>query len=149
LKFGDIVTAVASIAVLMVLFSYPLGLVLDPQTWWGQWANSAISILLSAMIVGYIFAGKIWEEARIRAILRIVILGAVLFIFYMTIRLSSADFISWVMEAYPHPEYSAADWYRLDGMVLGYNLFLNVVFLLAVGFIGLYVGSMLRKPKKS
>jgi hypothetical protein len=149
LKFGDIVTAVASIAVLMVLFSYPLGFVLDPQTWWGQWANSAISIFLSALIVGYIFAGKIWEEARIRAILRIVVLGAVLFIFYMTIRLSSADFISWVREAYPHPEYSAADWYRLDGMVLGYNLFLNVVFLLAVSFIGLYVGSMLRKPKKS
>jgi hypothetical protein len=149
LKFGDVVTAVASTAVLMVLTSYPLGFVLDMQTSWGQWANSGISIFLSTLIVGLVFAGKIWEEARIRAILRIVVVGAVLFIFYMTIRFTSSDFISWVSEANPHPEYTAANWYDFDGIVLSHNLFLNVVFLLVVSFIGLYIGSLLRKPTMS
>jgi hypothetical protein len=149
LKFGDVVTAVASVAVLLVLFSFALGWILDLQTSWGQWADSGISIFLSALVVGLVFSGKIWEEARIRAILRIVVVGAVLFIFYMTIRFTSSDFISWVREANPHPEYTAANWYYLDGMVLAYNLFFNVVLLLVVSFIGLYLGSMLRKQKRS
>jgi len=133
----------------MVLIMFPLGFVLDQQTSWGVWTNEGISIFLSALIVGLVFAGKIWEEAHIRAILRIAVVGAVLFIFYLTIRFTSSDFISWIKEASPHPEYTATDWYYFDGIVLGLNLFLNVVLLLIVSFVGLYVGSLLRKPKES
>jgi hypothetical protein len=149
LKFSDVVSATASIAVLMALMYFPLGFVLNLQTFWGQWADSVISIFLSALIVGLIFASKIWEEARLGAILRIVVIGGVLLIFYTTIRFTSSDFISWVKEANPNPTYTAADWYHFDGEVLVYNLFLNVVFWLVVSFVGLYIGSLLRKPKKS
>jgi len=149
LKFSDVITAVASIVVLTYLFEYPLGFVFNLQTSGGQWADSLISILLSALIVGVVFAGKIWEETRTKAILRIVVLVAVLFIFGLWISVSSSDWISAIREANPHPTYTASDWYYFDGSVAVGAVFLNVVFVLVLGFIGLYVGSMIRKPKRS
>jgi uncharacterized protein (UPF0333 family) len=155
LKFGDMVIAVASIAVLLVLFEYPLGFVLDPQTTWGSWANSIISLILGALIIGYIFRSKIWEENQIRTILKIVVLGAVLIIFSTAIHLSNSDFGAAVKEAFPTfngkstATYTASDWFTLITMVMLANLFLQVVLVLVVGFVGLYVGSMIRKPKKS
>ena len=149
MKFSDVITAVASIVVLTYLFEYPLGFVFNLQTSGGQWADSLISILLSALIVGVVFAGKIWEETRTKAILRIVVLVAVLFIFGLWISVSSSDWISAIREANPHPTYTASDWYYFDGSVAVGAVFLNVVFVLVLGFIGLYVGSMIRKPKRS
>jgi flagellar biosynthesis protein FliQ len=149
LKFGDVIIAVASIVVLTYLFEYPLGFVFNLQTNGGQWADGLISILLSALIVGIVFAGKIWEETRIKAILRILVLVAVLFIFGLWISVSSSDWISAIREANPHPTYTASNWYYFDSSVAVGTVFLNVVFVLVSSFIGLYIGSMLRKPKKS
>jgi hypothetical protein len=149
LKFSDVITAVASIVVLTYLFEYPLGFVFNLQTNGGQWADGLISILLSALIVGAVFAGKIWEETRTKAILRIVVLVAVLFIVGLWIGVSSSDWISAIREANPHPTYTASDWYYFDGSVAVGTLFINTIAVLAVCFIGLYIGSMLRKPKKS
>jgi flagellar biosynthesis protein FliQ len=148
LKFGDVIVAVASIVVLTYLFEYPLGFVFNLQTNGGQWADSLISILLSALIVGIVFAGKIWEENRIKAILRILVLVAVLFIFGLWISVSSSDWISAIREANPHSTYTASNWYYFDSSVAVGTVFLNVVFVLVLSFIGLYIGSMLRKPKK-
>jgi hypothetical protein len=41
------------------------------------------------------------------------------------------------------------DWFYYEAMVLAANTALNGVLALVFGFIGLYAGSMLRKPKKS
>ena len=149
MKFEDIIIAVASIVVLIFLFEYPLGSVFNLQTNGGQWADVGVSILLSALIVGIVFAGKIWEETRIKAILRILVLVAVLFIFGLWISVSSSDWISAIREANPHPTYTASNWYYFDSSVAVGTVFLNVVFVLVLSFIGLYIGSMLRKPKKS
>ena len=149
MKFGDIVIAVASIVVLIPLFEYPLGFVLDMQTGWGQLADTLISFLLSTLIVGVVFAGKIWEETRIKAILKIVVLFAIPEIIGFGIFTSASDYISAIREGSSHPTYTATQWLYYDVTMAGGTLFWDMVFLLVAGFIGLYIGSMLRKPKKS
>ena len=58
MKFGDVVTAVASLAVIMVLILVPVEMVLVSALgfYWGQNVSVIVSILLGALIVGYIFA---------------------------------------------------------------------------------------------
>jgi len=45
--------------------------------------------------------------------------------------------------------WTTTDWLGYSQLVLVMMAAVNVVFALVFGFIGLYVGSMLRKPKKS
>ncbi|HXX87052.1 MAG TPA: hypothetical protein VEH86_01205 [Candidatus Acidoferrum sp.] len=149
MKFGDVIIAVASIVVLIALFEYPVGLVFNIQSSGGQVAALFIAILLSALIVGVVFAGKIWEETRIKAILKIVALVAFAYIFELWIATSSSDYISTIREANPHPTYTATQWFYFDNSVALSALFLDVIIVLVLSFIGLYLGSMLRKPKKS
>jgi len=149
LKFSDIVIAVASIVVLITLLEYPLGFVLDMQTGWGQLADGLISFLLSTLIVGVVFAGKIWEETRIKAILKIVVLYAILEIIGFWITTSASDYIAAIRESSSHPTYTATQWLYFDATMAGGTLFWDMILLLVAGFIGLYIGSLLRKPKKS
>jgi hypothetical protein len=45
--------------------------------------------------------------------------------------------------------WTTTDWLGYSQLVLVMMAAFNVVFALVFGFIGLYIGSMLRKPKKS
>jgi len=156
LRFGDVVTCVASLAVIMVLIHFPLLMVLVPALgfYWGLNVSAIISVFLSALIGGYIFAGKIWEEARMEAIAKITVLAAVLMMFAVVMESAAlADWAPAVKEAYqeanPTATLSTFEWYAVESMWLSTQVVLNVVIVLALGFIGLYVGSMLRKPVKS
>jgi len=156
LKFGDVVTAVASSAVIMVLIHFPLMIALIPAlgSYWGINVSAIISVLLSALIVGYVFAAKIWEESRMEAIAKITVLAALLMAFSVVMEAAAmADWTTWVKEMYleanPGASLSPFEWYVVEGTYLGSIAFLNVVIVLLLGFIGLYAGSMLRKPKKS
>jgi len=111
---------------------------------WGPTVSSAVSFLLTALIVGYIFAGKIWEEARMEAIARITVLAGALMIFYVISVPSLADWAPAIKEVW-----WVGGWFTVESMVLARVIFINVVMVLVLGFIGLYVGSMLRKPVKS
>ena len=64
LRFGDVLTAVASLFLITVLFSYPLEIVLIPALgfYLGPTLGALGSVLISSLIVGYIFARKIFEE---------------------------------------------------------------------------------------
>jgi len=154
LKFGDVVTAVASSAVIMVLIHFPLMIALIPAlgSYWGINVSAIISVLLSALIVGYVFAGKIWEESRMEAIAKIVVLAAVLMAFDVVIGNAAMEWTPVVREAYleanPGASLSPFEWYVVEGVYLGSQVFLNVVIVLALGFIGLYVGSMFKRPAK-
>jgi len=66
LKFGDIVTAVASLTVIVGLTMLPLYVVLAPTLgfFWGGTVVGVISTLVSSVIVGYIFAGKMLDGRR-------------------------------------------------------------------------------------
>ena len=150
MRFGDIVMCVASLSVILVLVGIPVEMVLSPALAEWPYVTSAISYLLTTLIGGYIFAGKIWEEARIKTIAKITVLAAVLMVFYV---ISFPALPHWglaVRDAYeaanPGVELSNSEWFTVESAVLGQIMFIDVVVVLVLGFIGLYIGSMLRRP---
>jgi len=154
LKFSDIVMCVASIAVIFALIAAPLDFVfvsalgLSP----GYDVSIIVSFFLSALISGYIFAGKIWE-ARRESIIKITVLWAA---FVMLVVYNFPALAHWgpmateeYQAAYPGTTLSTSEWVNWEMMYLDVFTFIVAVMALVLGFIGLYVGSMLRKPKKS
>jgi len=156
LKFGDVVMAAASAMVIVVLVGFPLHLVLVSPLgyYWGAFVGSIIAILISAVIVGYVCAGKIWEKDRMRAIGEIAVLAAVLMGFAVMIEAAAfPHWGSWVQDQYkaenPGVVVAESDWYYIEGIMLGMRVFISVVLVLVLGFVGVYVGSMFKKPVKS
>jgi len=150
LKFGDIVTAVASSAVILALLIFPIDMVLVPALgfFWGLNVGAIVSVLLTALIVGYVFAGKIWES-RMEAIAKITALSAVLMAFFVAITLAATEWPAVVREANPGATYTALEWHIVEHVALLGQIFLNVIIVIVLGFIGLYIGSMFRRPVES
>ena len=156
LRFGDVVMATASAMVIFVLVGFPLHLVLFSPLgyFWGAVVGSVIAILISAVIVGFVCAGKIWEKDRMRTIGEIAVLSAVLMGFAVMIEAAALPhWGAWVQATYeaanPAVFVEETDWYFVEGLMLGLQLFINLVLTLALSFAGLYVGSMLKKPVES
>jgi hypothetical protein len=53
------------------------------------------------------------------------------------------------LEANPGTSLSTSEWLNVESMAILQVMFIDVVMVLVFVFIGLYVGSMLRKPSKS
>jgi hypothetical protein len=156
LKFGDVVMAVATAAVIFVLIAFLLDWVLISAVgyFWGMNVGAIISIFLATLITGYIFAAQIWE-ARMKAIAKITILAAALMMFTVIVEVAALGtyWAAWVNETYldanPGANPSAFDWYGIASSYLGSQVVLNVVLVLVLAFIGLYIGSMFKRPAKS
>ena len=159
MRFGDVVISVASMAVVFALITYPLEMVffsalgISDMNTWGYMVSLIISMLLSALISGYIFAGKIWE-ARKEAIVKITVLWAALVMLFAII--VPATWASWgpiareeYLKAHPGATLSTSEWLTWEMMYLDMFMFLIVILALVLGSIGLYIGSTLRKPKGS
>ena len=156
MKFGDVVMAAASAMVIFVLIGFPLHLVFISALgyFWGAVVGSIIAILFSAVIVGYVWAGKIWETDRMRTIGEITVLAAVLMGFAAMIEVAALPhWGAWVQDKYeadnPGVVVAETDWYYIEGVMLGSQVFFDVVLVLLLGFVGVYVGSMFKKPVKS
>jgi len=159
LKFGDVVMSVASIAVIFALIAGPLEMVLfsalsiSDMNNWGYTVSLIVSFLLGALISGYAFAGKIWE-ARREAITKITVLWAALvMLFAIIVPATVVDWGPTAKEEFRAANHgttlSTSEWVTWEYMYLDMFTFLIVGMALVLGFIGLYVGSMLRKPEKS
>jgi phosphoglycerol transferase MdoB-like AlkP superfamily enzyme len=156
LRFGDVLIAVATLFLITVLVSYPLETMLIPTLgfYWGPTLGALVSVSISSLIVGYIFARRIFE-GRKESIARISVLFAVLMILSIVINNAALgeDFTQWVHETYqeanPTASLSIFEWYVVGGLFIGSQMFMNAFTLLPLSFIGLYIGSMLRKLKKS
>jgi len=155
LKFGDVVTAVASLTIIVILIYFPLTLVLTPAlgNYEGFELSAFIAFPISAIIVGYIFAQNIWEENRTKTIAKISVLFTVL---AMSLIIMENATVEWVpmfraeyLKANPTADPSAFDWYYIQRLQLIAEDFMLAVFMFALSFIGLYIGSMLKKPTKS
>ncbi len=100
------------------------------------------------MVVGYVFSPKVEEEeSRSRAIGRIAILSAVVFMFF-AMGLFANPFASpavgqHISDAFGTLGWTNEDWLAGIVMVMG----LGVAVALTGIFVGLYVGSMLRKRR--
>ena len=153
MKFGDALMSVATISVISALIHAPLDMVFVSALGLtsGYAASAFVSFFLSALISGYIFAGKIWE-ARREAITKITVLWAALVILVLKFEPTQAHWGLLAEEAY-QGQYgttlSTIEWVHWEIMYRDIFVFLFVVVALVLGLIGLYVGSMLRKPKTS
>ena len=154
LKFGDVVTAVASLTVVYILLELVMLAVMVPvNSYWGPDISTIVSVLVAALIVGYVFAAKINEESRMGAIGRIAVLYTVVLMFF-TMALMVNPYLGVSMDEGLESMFSTGGWTTMDWvsysqLIIVMIVVLNVVFALVFGFIGLYVGSMLRKPKKT
>ena len=111
-------------------------------------------MLVAGLVAGCVFAGKIQEESKMRAIGKIAVLFGAGMLFATMIALSANGYYSaWVKEnlqsTFSTGAWTTTDWYVYEQLTLAGQVALNVLLALVLGFIGLYAGSMLRKPKES
>jgi hypothetical protein len=152
LKFGDVIIAVASLTVAFFLFDCVFNLALVPATSsdYGAMVAVIISILLSGLVVGYVFAGKIQEESRRASIGKIVVLftavfGLLIVTVYGTIYHYGAMVDENLSSMYNTGSWTNTTWFAYEITMLTVATAMFIVFALVFGFIGLYLGSM-RKP---
>lgn len=155
MKFSDIIVAVASLAVVLLFIEVILGLLIPAIGWdWGPVVIGTICYLLSGLVVGVVFSRKIWEEKAIKAMAKIIVLGATLLILYYAAAIpSQGDWTALVKENYqsanPGATLTTSQWWSVEVAALGQVIALNVIIGIVAAFIGLYIGSVLRKPGKS
>jgi flagellar biosynthesis protein FliQ len=151
LKFSDIIVAVASLIVVAWLVNAVLNFALIPMsTSVGGDLAFILSALVSAIIVGYVFAGKIREESRMASIGKIVVLFAVVMMLAVwTTGGATVHYSAWIDEnlknMYNTTSWANVDWFWFEMMLTMAITAVYAVYTLVFGFIGLYVGSM-RKP---
>jgi hypothetical protein len=156
LKFGDIIVVVASLTVAFILFDCVFNLALVPATGsdYGAMAAVIVSILLSGLVVGYVFAGKIQEESRRTSIGKVVVLFTAVFallimIVYGVIYHYNALADERLSSMYNTSAWTNTNWFAYEIMALTINTAMFIVFALVFGFIGLYVGSMRKTSSKT
>jgi hypothetical protein len=116
--------------------------------------SAVIAFLLSAIIIGYIFTQKIWEENRTKTIAKTTVLFTLLVMILVLIEnAASSDWTPMIRENYlnanPTATPSTSDWYYIERLAIIQDDFIDVILILALTFIGLYIGSMLKKPTKT
>jgi hypothetical protein len=152
-KFGDVITAVASLFLITILISYPLEIMLISilGLYWAPTIGASISVLLGGLIIGYIFSGKT-ENSGKEAMVKISTLFTVLMVFSIVLNnaVLGKYFADWVHETYqesnPTASLTTFEWFLVGGLFIGSQMFMNVIILL-VSLIGLFAGSSLRKKR--
>ena len=154
MKFGDIIIAVASLLLVVWFIDTFLNFVLIPASAsYGGDVAYILSVLISGLVVGYVFAGKLREESRWVSIGKVVVLFAVAMMLFVAV--SSAPighYNAWADENLTNiygktttSSWSNAQWFWYETALLEMVASLYAVYTLVFGFIGLYLGSM-RKP---
>jgi hypothetical protein len=150
LKFSDVILAVASMVVTFVLVGALLWIALIPvNTALGDPMNY-VSLLVSGLVVGYIFAGKIREESRMASISKVAVLFAVVMFFAVVMWFAPVGHYGrwadeYINSTYPSHGLTNEDWLSYESMVEFMMAGMYTALSLVLGFIGLYLGSM-RKP---
>lgn len=156
MRFGDVITAVALLFLVTVLISYPLEIVLISVLGLhsGPPIGASISVFLGALIIGYVFSGRI-TDSRKEAIVKISVLFTVLMLFSIVLNnaVLGEDFTKWVHESYqesnPTASLTTFEWFMVGGLFIGSQMFMNGIVLFLLSLIGLFIGSMVRKKTKT
>ena len=154
MRFGDVITAAASLFLITILISYPLEIVLVSilGLHLGPTIGALISVLLAGFVIGYIFSGKI-EHGSKEVIVKISVLFTVLMVFSIVLNnaVLGEYFTDWVHESYqesnPTASLTTFEWFAVGGLFIGSQMFMNVIILIVFSLIGLFAGSSLRKKK--
>jgi chromate transport protein ChrA len=141
--------AVASGFVLFIVLDMALDIPMDHE--WEYSVVEFVSLFVAALIVGYVFAGKIREESRMTSIGKIVVMVAFVGMFFTMIGYAavSPHYTNQVDQLFRNStstsSWTNADWLANETMALWYNVGLTVLEVLVFSFVGLYLGSI-RKP---
>ena len=154
MKFGDIIIAVATYAVLQILIAFLLTIVALPAfgvTMYTHYGAGLTAVFLSMLIVGYLFRVEIRKGGR-QVILRIVVLSAFYEIFVIVFQPTLADWLPFALET-PKEEFagtivSTLEWFLYDLSRRG-NMVFSILTLIGLGYIGLRVGSKFKQAPKS
>ena len=151
LKFGDIIIAVASLLLVAWFIDTLLNFVLIPaSTSYGGDVAYILCVLISGLVVGYVFAGKLREESRWVSIGKVVVLFAVAMMLVVGVMSAPlGHYNAWADEnlqkMYNTTSWTNAEWFWYEMALLIMVTSLYAVYTLVFGFIGVYLGSM-RKP---
>ena len=156
MKFSDVILAVATGTVIYALVYVVPILALIPLlgSYWALNSAGFVSIIVTGLLVGYLFGGKIQEESRMKAVGKIAVLSAFTWAFAVMISFSGNSYYgAWMKEnlqsMYSTGAWATVDWFVYEQLAGSLVVALNVALGLVLDFIGLYAGSMLRKPKTS
>lgn len=151
MKFGDVIVATASLVLIgfmlqTVLHVAFISVVSDPTSDVLAWI---IALLVTSLIVGYVFALRIQEQSRIRAVGKIVVLST-LAVLLLTIALTANPMVNeWhlnnMASMFSTSGWTSSEWVAYSALLFTMDMVVVAVF----SFIGLYAGSMLKKPKKA
>ncbi len=150
MKFSDVVVATASLVLTGFLLDFVLkGVFVLLNSTMSEILAYGIAFLVASLIVGYVFALKIQDESRIRAIGSIVVLSSFMLMLFLFAWIANPIASPWVKDSLENL-FNTSGWTNYDwSAYLALAVTLEVVLALVLSFIGLYVGSMLRKPKKT
>jgi len=154
MKFGDVITAVATYAVLQILIAFPLTIVSLPVfgvTMFTYYGAGLTAVFLSMLIVGCLFRDGIREGGR-NVILRIVVLSAFYELLVVVFQPALADWLPFAIdlpkEAFDGTVVTTVEWF-LYGLSRRGNMVFNILIMIGLGFIGLHFGSKLKRAPKS
>lgn len=143
MKFEDVIYATALVLLCYVLLIIPLNIFLNFNVVLIS-ASQLSAFLLAGLITGCAFAGKL-ADSRIVSIGKILLIVSTIVVFFVL----TSNYMDWTAykEIYS-TTWSASEWNQEMGIMLYKAISLNEAVGLSTTFIGLYVGSILRKPKK-
>jgi hypothetical protein len=150
LKFSDVVIATASLVLTGFLLDFVLKAVFVLlNSTMSEMLAWIIAFLVTSLIIGYVFALKIQDESRIRTIGSIVVLSTFTLMLFLLVWIANPIASPWVKDSLENL-FNTIGWTNYDwSAYLALAVTLEVVLALVLSFIGLYAGSMLRKPKKT
>jgi hypothetical protein len=148
LKFSDVIIATVSLVLAGLILDAFLMVAFAPLNSNTMSDNLAyiIAFLVASLVVGYVFALKIQDESRIRATGVIVVLSAFTLLIFFSIWFANPLASPWLRDSM-NSMFNTSGWTDYDWSA--YSALMGSVLViigLVVSFIGLYVGSMLRKP---
>lgn len=151
MKFGNVIAATASLVLIGIMLQTVLRVAFlsvgsastgDTLAW-------IIAFLVTSLIVGYVFALRIQEQSRIKAIGEILVLSSLAVMLLVSVWWAN-PLASPAVKDYMETVFSTSGWTNYDWSV--YSTFMATIVVVVVAvfiFIGLYAGSMLKKPKKT
>jgi hypothetical protein len=153
MKNGDVLNVVATMAVVFALIIYPsdLAFVSALGLTNGYLPSGLVCSLVVALVAGIVFAGKI-QESRWAAIAKITVVWGSFNYLVVVSALFSPTHTTYAMQSY-NGQYgsilSAYQWTLYQALYADTLTFELVAVFVVTAIIGLYIGSMLRKPKKT
>ena len=112
-----------------------------------------VVFFLGPVITGYIYAKQIREENRTKTILKIAVLVAFVALFMVLIEDAVVEWAPYYkaeyLKANPTATPTPSEWYNIQLAALSMEGFTAAAVMLAFTFIGLYIGSTLKRPTKT